>query len=306
MSAQSYFIGLDGGGSKTLAVLADERGQELGRGLTGGCNYQAIGITCAQDAIREAIRQAFDQAGLPVLPATGMCLGLAGVGRPEDRQWVEDFIRAERLAERWKIANDGQLLLWAGTPEGWGIGVISGTGSIAYGRTPDGREGRAGGWGYLLGDEGSGYAIGLAGLQAVAQAADGRGPDTLLTGKLLARWNLRKPWDLVGQVYRTGLGRIEIAALAELVLATAAAGDEVARAIEERAANDLAAQAAAVVRLLQLPGLVPAALGGGVLTHSDRLMRRLVELARLHGVELAPVEQVSEPVRGALRLALHL
>jgi len=278
----------------------------LGRGLTGGCNYQAIGITSAQDAIREAIRQAFDQAGLPVLPAAGMCLGLAGVGRPEDRQWVEDFIRAERLAERWKIANDGQLLLWAGTPEGWGVGVISGTGSIAYGRMPDGREARAGGWGYLMGDEGSGYAIGLAGLQAVAQAADGRGPDTLLTGKLLARWNLRKPWDMVGQVYRTGLGRIEIAALAELVLATAAAGDEVACAIEERAANDLAAQAAAVVRLLELRGPVPGALGGGVLTHSDRLMRRLVELASMHGVELAPVEQVSEPVRGALRLAQRL
>lgn len=306
MSGPSYFIGLDGGGSKTLAVLADDQGRELGRGLTGGCNYQAIGIAGAQAAIREAIRQAFDQAGLPVLPAAGICLGLAGVGRADDRQWVEAFIHTERLAERWEIANDGQLLLWAGTPEGWGVGVISGTGSIAYGRNQDGREARAGGWGYLMGDEGSGYAIGLAGLRAVAQAADGRGPATMLTGKLLARWNLRKPWDLVGQVYRSGLGRTEISALAEVVLAAAVVGDAVASVIEERAADDLAVQAAAVVRQLGLSNPVPGALGGGVLTHSERLVQHLVRRANAYGIDLAPVEQVSEPVRGALRLALRL
>jgi N-acetylglucosamine kinase-like BadF-type ATPase len=299
-------IGVDGGGSKTLAVLAESSGRELGRGLAGGCNFQVVGEQAARATILTAIRTAFERAELPFKTVAGICMGLAGVGRAADQDWVEDFVREEGLARRLAIAHDGQLLLWAGTPLGWGVGIVSGTGSIAYGRSPDGREARAGGWGYLLGDEGSGYAIGRAALQAVAQAEDERGPATTLTGRVLAQWKLDQPSDLVRQVYQGGKqGRIEIAALAEVVLEEAASGDEVAAAIETRAARELALQAAAVIRRLGFSGEVPCALGGGVLTHSDRLVEHLLKMAGVEGIELQPVQRVTEPVRGAVRLAIE-
>lgn len=302
----AYGIGLDGGGSKTLAVLADREGRELGRGTAEASNYQVVGVEAASAAIVKAIRGAFESAGIAVQPAGGLCLGLAGVGRPEDRAWVEELVRRENLAQNWTIANDGQLLLWAGTPEGWGLGIISGTGSIVYGRAADGREARAGGWGYILGDEGSGYAIGKAALQAVAQAADGRGAPTELTARLLAHWNLGRPWDLVGQVYRSGVGRVEIATLAGIVSAAAQAGDGVAQAIEAQAGRELALQALAVARQLEFAGDVPTGLGGGVLAHNPRLAQYVIAEASALGVTLAPVERVFEPVVGAVRLAGRL
>jgi N-acetylglucosamine kinase-like BadF-type ATPase len=299
-------IGLDGGGSKTLAVLADRAGRELGRGTADASNYQVVGVEAASMAIVRAIQDAFERAGIDFQPAAGLCLGLAGVGRPEDRAWVEELVRREHLAENWVIANDGQLLLWAGTPDGWGVGIISGTGSIVYGRAPDGREARAGGWGYIFGDEGSGYAIGKAALQAVAQAADGRGPQTKLTPQILAYWNLQRPWDLVGQVYRSGLGRVEIAALAGVVSDAAQIGDEVALTIEAQAGRELALQAVAVARQLEFAGDVPAGLGGGVLAHNPRLAQRVIAEAAALGISLTPVACVSEPVAGAVRLARKL
>lgn len=299
-----FVIGVDGGGSKTLAILADGRGRELGRGVAEGCNYQVVGMEAAKSAIRTAIQGAFSAAGIPNQAVKSVCLGLAGIGRPDDRGWVEEFVHEEKLAEHLTIANDGQLLLWAGTPEGWGIGVVSGTGSIAYGRSPDGREARSGGWGYLMGDEGSGYAIGRAALQAVAQAADGRAAATSLATRILAHWGLTYPGDLVAKVYRAGIGRVEIAELAALVFDESERGDSAALHIETQASRELAAMLAVIAGRLHLTGDIPCALGGGVLANCPRFAGRVVHETQKLGIKLAPVSQVEEPVRGAVRLAL--
>jgi len=302
MSAR-LVAGVDGGGTKTLVVLADENGRELGRGLAGGSNFQVVGEEAASAALQAAFAAAFASAGVEMSTLAGLCLGLAGVGRPEDRGWVDRFIEERRLADRWRISHDGELLVWAGTPDGWGVGIISGTGSICHGRTPDGREARSGGWGYIFGDEGSGYALVRAALQAVAQAADRRIPPTLLTGRILAAWGLERPTDLVAKVYRGGLGRAEIAALAGLVLDAARDGDATALALREQAERDLTRMAVAVARQLGMEGSIPAALGGGVLVHGAGLAEGLVAQALEEGVRLEPVQKVEEPVRGALRLA---
>jgi N-acetylglucosamine kinase-like BadF-type ATPase len=300
-----FVIGVDGGGSKTLAILADSRGRELGRGVAEGCNYQVVGMEAAKAAIRTALLGAFTAAGIPNQPVKALCLGLAGIGRPDDRAWVEEYVREEHLAERLTIANDGQLLLWAGTPEGWGIGVVSGTGSIAYGRSPDGREARSGGWGYIMGDEGSGYAIGRAALQAVAQAADGRAASTALTDRILAHWELNYPGDLVAKIYRGGIGRVEIAELAALVFDEAQAGDSTAVRIEVQASRELASMLAVTAGRLHLTGKIPCALGGGVLSNCPRFGERVVRETLKLGIKLDPVNLVEEPVRGAVRLALN-
>ena len=178
------------------------------------------------------------------------------------------------------------------------------------GCSPDGRWARAGGWGPQLGDEGSGYALGLAALHAITQAADGRGPLTRLTAQVLETWGLPDAASLVGYVYQQGESHTRIAGLAPLVRRAAAMGDRIALEIEAQAAVDLAKMAVSVARQLGFtetaPYSVPCALGGGVMIHNESVVRGLVEAARQDGVNLEPVEKVSEPAKGAVRLALKV
>src|SRR5260221_4321390 len=181
-------LGIDGGGSHTVALLAEKAdgGRILGRGTAGPSNMQAVGEERALRALDEAVGQAFDAAQRTRGTVAAAALGLAGVDHPEAAAVVQAWTATARLAEAVSVANDATLLLEAGTPDGWGLAVIAGTGSIAFGRSPEGKLDRSGGWGYLLGDEGSAYALALAGTRAVARSSDGSIPSTQLTEQLLA------------------------------------------------------------------------------------------------------------------------
>ena len=163
---------------------------------------------------------------------------------------------------------------------------------------------RAGGWGYLLGDEGSGYAIGLAALRAVMRAYDGRGPQTTLTGSVLAEYRLSAASALVPRIYEHATTPAEIAALAALVDTAAAAGDRVACDILHDAGRELALAAEAVIRRLELTGAAPCALAGGVIVKGRALRAAFTEAVNGLGFELAPLTLVPEPAQGAVRLAL--
>lgn len=301
-----YVLGIDGGGSKTLALVADRTGEVLGRGTAGPSNYQGIGLAPALAALESATAAAIAAAGCEYGALAAACVGLAGVDRPADRQrlaaWAAGYLPGVPVA----IVNDAQLVLAAGTPAGWGVGVICGTGSIAYARDPAGNMARAGGWGYLLGDEGSGYAIGLAALRAVLRAHDGRGPHTALTEAVLAHWRLADPPALVPQVYAHRSGPAALAELAALVEAVADAGDEVARSILHEAGGELALAVSAVMRRLDLTEPAPCALAGGVIVKGTALREAFMAAADGLGIALAPVTLVSEPAQGALRLAWQL
>jgi N-acetylmuramic acid 6-phosphate etherase len=299
-------LGIDGGGTSTIALLArrgDQAGSDpviLGRSCAGPSNLQAVG-QAALPALDHAVREAFAAAGIPRQTVNSACLGLAGADRAGDQKIIRHWAESVYLADRIEITNDVSLLLDAGTPEGWGIAVVAGTGSIAYGRTSNGRTARAGGWGYMLGDEGSGYALVLAGLQAVARAADGRGPATVLAELFLSRFNVRQPQELIPVVYRGGWDRAKLAALAPVIL-EAAAEDNVAAKIIAEGAQALAAAVAAVIRQLGWENQsLPLALAGGVLLGNEGYRQRL--LAELAGQQicLAEVTQVVEPVVGAIR-----
>src|SRR5262249_43095239 len=197
-------LGIDGGGSHTLAILAERQpqGQIVGRGTAGPSNMQSVGTERALQALGEAVSAAFADAGRPRGQAAAAALGLAGVDGPEAAAVVRDWARRGQLAQRVDVDNDATLLIAGGTPEGWGIGVIGGTGSIALGRTPQGRFDRSGGWGYLLGDEGSAYRLALAGVRAVARAADGCAPSTRLTKEILDFMQLSEPLQMIHVVYQ--------------------------------------------------------------------------------------------------------
>ncbi|TLN23911.1 N-acetylglucosamine kinase, partial [bacterium] len=196
-----YLIGIDGGGSKTAVILARRDGTPLGRGEDGPSNYHAVGKENSFTALDQAISQAWAQAGLAEGSLAAVVLGMAGVDRPEDSTVFENWIAARFPGARVKLVNDGQIALAAGTPQGWGVVVVAGTGSIIFGQDEHGRTARAGGWGYLMGDEGSGYIAALAALQAVARAHDGRGPQTSLTRRILDFYRVAAPPDLIAVVH---------------------------------------------------------------------------------------------------------
>lgn len=302
-------LGIDGGGSNTVALLARPAGDgtwtTLGRGVSGPSNVKAVGQVRALQAVDDAVAKAFAAAGLPRAPGTAAVLGLAGAGRPEEQSIIRDWALRTGIATSVDVTGDAPLIIAAGTPEGWGLAVISGTGSMAYAEAPDGRSARAGGWGYLLGDEGSGYTIALAGLRAVACAADDRGPPTRLTARFLTALSLAWPQQLITAVYGSP-DRTALAALAPLVLETADEGDAVAETIAAQAARELAQTTAAAARRLAIDRPLPLALSGGVLLASESYRRRLLAEIESLGVKLGPVACVADPAEGALRMALRL
>ena len=248
----SNVLGIDGGGTKTTCVLMDETGKIIGRGEAGPSNYQSVGIETAKQSIQLAIKNAVIAAKVEQdLPIKAICLGLAGVGRPQDIKVVEDLVKELQLGdnlpiklllkpETTLICNDSQIALVGGIGKPIGIAVIAGTGSHIFGQNHQGKTKRVGGWGYILGDEGSGYDIAIQGLKAALKSFDGRLECTTLTEQFKIHLHLKNIEDLVEVVYRRGWGVKEIAALAKIVDREAAAGDRVALNIIESAATELA------------------------------------------------------------------
>jgi N-acetylmuramic acid 6-phosphate etherase len=307
-------LGIDGGGSHTVALLA-RRGLGdsnrawtiLGRGEAGPSNLQAVGPAKAFAALEQAVQAAFSTAGMPRNRVAAVCIGLAGVDRAEDRDAIRRWAERVNLARQVEVANDAALLLAAGTPDGWGLAIIAGTGSIAFARSEDGKTARAGGWGFLLGDEGSGYAIALAGLQAVARAADGRCPATALTERFLSTLGLTQPAELIPTIYRGSLDRPAIAALAPLVLQAADEGDRAASDILNRAAQSLAETAAAAARrLFGDRRALPVALAGGALVGPGGYRQKFLEALAGCGISAVPATIVEEPAEGAVRMAMEM
>jgi N-acetylmuramic acid 6-phosphate etherase len=312
MDSHSYpdlVIGVDGGGSHTVTLLADARtgGKIIGRGEGGPSNTQAVGVERAIQALDDAVNQAFCDARKPRGKVAAGALGLAGIDRPEAGVVIHDWASRVQLADRVAVDNDAPLLLAAGTPDGWGIAVIAGTGSIAFGRAPDGRFDRSGGWGYVLGDEGSAYGIAVAGMRAVARAADGCTPPTRLTKTILDFMSLTQPIEMIHAVYLGEWDRARIATIAPLVMQLAEDGDAAARAVIANEAKELARTVAAVVRKVHLQAeRVPLALTGGAILNGAGYRAQFLDALRAGGVNPDPVSLVNEPALGAVRLARNL
>lgn len=300
-------LGIDGGGTSTVAWLADAGGDLLGQGQAGPSNIKAVGAVAAREALDRAIAAAFAAAGRPARPVEAACLGLAGFDRPDDREVLGRWSAEAGWTRRLVLANDGDLVIAAGSPQGWGLGVIAGTGSIAVGRAADGRTARAGGWGPLLGDEGSGYAVALAALRMVARCADGREPRSpsseALTVRLCEAMAIDGPSRLVATVYSAEWDRTRIASLARVVVAAADDDSEIARVLLEPAGADLAAAVLAVARALDWSG-GPMALGmaGGFLLSAAAVSRSLLDHLARGGLVVEPAA-VPQPALGAVLLA---
>jgi len=305
-----HVLGIDAGGTKTVALLADAAGRVVGEGRAGAANLQTEGELEVEKILHTVIDRATE--GLPEPPAA-VCLGIAGVDREDDARVIRDIMRRLGFRNKTLIVNDALIALVAGAGASPGVVLISGTGSIAYGVSQSGVAARTGGWGPTLGDEGSGYWIGRLALVAVMRDVDGRGPRTALTPLVLKHFSLARPDLLVSEVYHRPQGRRTIAALGSIVDGARAHGDPVAHDIMTHAADELAMAAASVIGRLDMRGeQFPILLSGGMLVPKDsdregsgtwlaaEVRRRMAEVApRGH---VSPLSQ--EPVVGAVRLAV--
>ena len=303
-AADRVLLGVDGGGTRSRAVLVTEDGTVIGAGTAAGANVHDVGAEEVGRQLAVAAAQAWEAAGAPPRPLAAGCFALAGLVTERDRALAREAIGHARLLSpdaHVMVDNDGAAAVAGAHLGDPGLVLISGTGSACYGRGNDGSAWRASGWGPWMGDEGSGTWIGREGLTAVVKARDGRGPPTALSERLLAATGCGEADDLMYRVYVLGLDRRATAALAPQVLAAAAAGDAVAEDVLRRAVEHLldAVEACRAALSLERP---PLALTGGVAL----AMRERIEAAL--GVREVAVDLVDArllPPFGAALLALE-
>jgi N-acetylglucosamine kinase-like BadF-type ATPase len=297
-----FVLGIDAGGTKTVCQLANARGEVLAEARRGGANLQAVGELEVEKVLHEVMEDAIGDRDIVPL---AICLGIAGVDRDEDSRVIRAIMRRIGYKAKTLVVNDALVALEAGAPDRPGVVVIAGTGSISYGRNDRNQAARAGGWGYVLGDEGSGYWIGRAALRAVLREADRRGPETRLTGLLLKYYGVAKAQDLIHQVYHGSLRPSAIAAVAQCVQSAFTDGDAVAIGILRAAADELESCALSVAKRLEIVGSeFPFVLAGGMFRAvpwlEEELSRRLPLAAPHSRIAVLDVE----PALGAVRLAI--
>ena len=297
-----HVLGIDAGGTKTLCLLADEHGAVVGEGRGPGANLHVAGELELEKVVHEVMEQAIGDRA--IAPAA-ICLGIAGVDREDEARTVRAIMRRIGYKSRTLVVNDALIALVAAAGDAPGVVIIAGTGAIVYGRNGAGEAARAGGWGHMIGDEGSGYWIGREALSAVMRASDGRGPDTRLTPEILAHFEVADVSRLPRLVYDRAQPRMAVAALGPLVQRVSEQGDAVAARILERAADELALAAGSVTARLEMRGDAFSFYLAGAIFRlvpwlAGELSRRLIEVAPRCGVQLLD----QEPAQGAVRLAL--
>ncbi len=308
----AYYLGVDGGGSKTTCVVGDETSL-LATVTAGGSNITRVGEVGAREALHQAIREACLAAGIKSQQVVRACVGAAGAGRPEIAGTVRKMV-AEIIPGEIEVVGDMEIALAAAFGKGPGVIVIAGTGSIVFGRDAQGKVARAGGWGFGVSDEGSAHWIGLAAVRAVLRAADEVGEDqaerdpsspaSRLFSELKAAWSL----DSLPQLARAANATPDFAALFPAVLAAAEAGDAVARQVIADASRELAQLAGIVVGRLfstqhSSASAVPMAMAGGVFRHAAMIREHFYNKVRAANPDVVLNPEVVDPVHGALQMA---
>ena len=309
-SGQVLLLGVDGGGSKTAAVVAglDAVGNLniLGRGLGGPSNLRLAGKKQSLANLDQAINQALANAGCNASALDVAVLALAGSSQPDVQAQVEQWAKERQLAQRVKVTHDSDPVLAAGTPEGWGIALIVGTGSVATGLNRAGNRVMRGGWGHWFGDRGSGYDLGRRAFTAASDAQDELGPKTRILDLLLEQFEIDDLRQVVGELSAAPDLRRRIAAVAPVVMEAAKQGDAVALQILSKGAKKLASLVTSVAARLEFDNGFPLALAGGVIQGSDEYRNAI--RARVGASEPSPgiITVVQEPVMGCLAIGRSL
>lgn len=298
-------LGVDGGGSKTLAVVSTLEGSVLGAAVRGPSNWEEIGLPRAADTLDRVVSEALDSAGVARDELSASVFGLAGVDWDSDQDRIGNVLTRLRLSGSRLITNDAFVALRAGLSGAAGVVVVAGTGSVVAGRDATGATFRTWGLGPYFGDYGAGSDISEKAVEAVAEAYLGKGPQTTLTGMLCAHERVHTVPELLEKISRE---QEDLPYVAHELIDVAEAGDGVARSIIERAGHELGTNANLVARHLGLAGSdYELVLAGGLFRSATRiLIDPLVAAVRTDSPEVKPIRLVRPPVVGAVLLAFEL
>jgi len=291
-------LGIDGGGTGSRACLTDGKGQCLQREVGGAALVRPGAEGDTVHVLADLVSRTMDGAGT-ARPLDRIVAGLAGVGREGTRLDMERRLMATGLARQVRVLTDVEVAFHDAFGSGPGILLIAGTGSVAMARLPSGGIARTGGWGALVGDEGSGWWLGIAGLRAALRGRDGRGPRTILSETLPASMGYPGSSALVHHLW--GVPKAEVAALAPRVVEAADGGDAVAGALVEEAVRGIVEHLKALRKEWPTDERPPLALLGGLIVPGGPLRSRLLE--RLHDEGIRPKEAPPDGARGAAALA---
>jgi N-acetylglucosamine kinase-like BadF-type ATPase len=302
---RAVVLGVDGGGTKTHAIIADDRQRILGEGTAGPSNPLRVGIGEAASAVREAIDKACVAAAIKRADIDAAEVGLAGVKREDIRERLHEMLMGLGISSL-EVVTDAQIALYGATGGAPGVVVIAGTGSICSGVNARGRRLGAGGWGPIAGDEGSGSWIARRALQRVARAADGRGVETSLTARACVYFHASIVDDLSTTVYAPDITNDYIAGFARDVIEEAEGGDVGAGEIINEAGRELGIAAAAVIRRLQMEReRFQVAYVGGVFAAGELVLAPLREEVSRVAPQAYLAPPVLSPAIAATRMALE-
>ena len=298
-----YYCGWDGGGSSTKTLALDPEGHTVAQAVFGPLNPNGASRETVEKTVRDAVQW---MAGLPggLEGCLGLAAGMAGVSNRQAAQAVEDAVRACGYLGPFRLLGDHEIAL-AGAIESHGAILIAGTGAVCFGHGPEGSAFRTGGYGYLIDDGGSGYALGRDILTAVVRAFDGRGPKTCLTELVFQALNLPDIPSLITWLYSSATGKKEIGALAPLLLSALGQQDKAALAIADKAADDLAELAISSFRKTGMKD-GELALFGSIFQYYPLIREGVTERLRrvLPGVSV--IEPRHSAAQGAAMLAMKL
>jgi N-acetylglucosamine kinase-like BadF-type ATPase len=300
----AYFLGIDVGGTKSHAIIADENGNALGLGVGGCGNHEAIGHEGTRNVLKSIIAEALAQAGLTIEQISGAGFGMAGYDWPCDHEPHLATINTLGLNAPFKVVNDSVIGLIAGASEGWGVGLVAGTGENCCGRDRQGREGRITGAGNWMGEYGGGGDIARKGLQAIGRQWTHRGPQTMLTEAYIQHFGARDVVDLLEGLAR---GRYRLtSAEARLVFQTAERGDAEAIAALRWAGHELGDLANGVIRQLDFEDEeFELVIGGTIFKHSQLIVDSMLQHVRTVAPKAKLVRLNAPPVVGGVLLGME-
>ena len=298
-----FVIGLDGGGTKTEVVVCDLQGNVISLFRSGAININGENVTNVENNLRYIFEKIFSETG-PSSKCACTCVGAAGISNALARETLKAAIVSSGYSGRFIISGDHQTALYGALGKGEGIILIAGTGSICYGRNKYGSEHRTGGFGYLIDDEGSGYAIGRDMLSAIVRAYDGRGEATALTDMVFSQLKINSVEELISYIYSKETNKRDIAKLAPNLTHACKNGDSAARAISHKCSNELFKLVKPVVEKLDLyKGEI--ALSGSILTKDQYIGNTLAEKVSQEFPGLKCVYPRNDAAYGAAMMALE-
>lgn len=272
---KSYYIGIDGGATKTVVCLADKLGDIKEVIKLGGTNYHTVGIEKVKSTLREAMETLSKDHKVRLSEIKGICFGGAGIDSTEGSDIITSIFREIGYKNKLRVCNDGLIALVGANGDYKGGVVIGGTGSVALGVDHDGKLNKVGGWGHILDDRGSGYMIGKEALSKIMEAYDGRGRETLIWEKVKDHLKISNPEDIIDFVYSNNTKKHHIARLAPIV-AGLYEDDEIARSIIENAITALEKLIITLAKNIKKESF-SLGLYGSLLVKDEKIRSRLIE-----------------------------